>query len=48
VQETIIEEVDEDEDLEDWEARGDMIYGEVRDYDVWEEKTSGGVFETGN
>jgi len=47
--ETIIEEDEqgEDEELEDWEARGELIYGEVNGYDALTGQTLEEQFETG-
>jgi centromere protein C len=35
------------DDMEDWEARGEMIYGEVNDYDVLTGLSTNDTFETG-
>jgi centromere protein C len=41
------EEEDDEEDLEDWEARGELIYGEVNGYDPLTGVQTGDQFETG-
>ena len=41
------EDEDGEEDVEDWEARGEMIYGEVNGYDPLTGQTLPDVFETG-
>jgi centromere protein C len=37
----------QDEEMEDWEARGEMIYGEVNGYDPLTGQTTDEMFETG-